>query len=79
MFPLLSTSTKLARFSFAAPGPDFESYADALKDYITKNGPANLGVLGGKVKRPANIPKLKKFLETRSDFAIDAKGVVSVV
>jgi hypothetical protein len=38
-----------------------------------------LGLLGGKVKRPANIPKLKKFLEGREDFSIDAKGVVSVV
>jgi hypothetical protein len=43
-----------------------KEYTAALKQYLVKNGPSKLSALGTAVKRPASVPKLKKFLSTNA-------------
>jgi hypothetical protein len=54
------------------------AYALALKQHIQERGPCSFVDLGAAVKRPAVVPKLKRFLEQHTDFSIDAQGMVSL-
>jgi hypothetical protein len=54
------------------------AYASALEKHITAYGPTSFADLGTALKRPPGIPKLKKFVESRKEFSIDADGRVSL-
>ena len=44
------------------------AYEEALLDVLSDEGPSTLSALGNAVKRPAAVPKLKKFLEENKAF-----------
>jgi hypothetical protein len=51
------------------------TYEAELKSYLKKHGATKLGVLGSQVKKPAGVPKMKKFLEERKAvFKLDVQS-----
>lgn len=44
-----------------------KEYKIALKTFLKENGPSKIASLGSAVKRPAAVPKLKKFLAANTD------------
>ena len=55
-----------------------KQYETALRKVLGEKGSVSMAQLGSMVKRPAAVPKLKKFLEEHAEFKIDAKAVVSL-
>jgi hypothetical protein len=49
-----------------------------LKEIIKAKGPLSIAQLGSVAKRPAGVPKLKKFIEDNKAFKIDANMTVSL-
>ncbi len=52
-------------------------FAAKLKTALAK-GPMSIAQLGSAVKRPASVPKLKKFLDDNTAFKVDSKMMVSL-
>ncbi len=44
---------------------------------LQTKGPTTLAALGSAVKRPASVPKLKKFLEDHKAFNLDPKTQIA--
>jgi len=57
-----------------AAGPD--AFVKAVVAFLkTKNGKSNISNIGGSVKRPAEVPKLKQFLAARKEFKVSGDNV----
>ena len=56
-------------------GNDVDQFKAKLISVLKDKGPTNLSTLGGLVKRPAGIPKMKKFLEDNTAFKINGDSV----
>lgn len=60
----------------AAPAGGAAGYVKALHEYLKKNGKTPISVLGSKVKRPPDAPKLKASLDSAKDkFLITGESV----
>ncbi len=63
----------------AKSGGDVGDYEAKLKAALKEHqGSMSMATLGSAVKRPAAVPKLKKFLEEHAAFKLDEKGNVSL-
>ena len=58
-------------------GGDVAAFEKALRDVLSTKGPTTLANLGSVVKRPAAVPKLKKFLEEHKAFHLDSKTQIA--
>jgi len=53
-----------------------EDFAKAVVAFLkTKGGKSNISNIGGSVKRPAEVPKLKQFLAARKEFKLNGDNV----
>ena len=61
----------------AGGGGDAATYEGALREVLRSKGPTTLATLGSAVKKPASVPKLKKFLEEHEAFHLDPKTQIA--
>jgi hypothetical protein len=59
-------------------GGEVAEFEAKVKETIRAKGPMSIAQLGSAVKRPAGVPKLKKFLDDSKAFKLDANMTVSL-
>ena len=52
-----------------------DSYVKQVSEFLKKNGKTTIGMIGAKVKKPEDLPKLKQFLLTRKEFKISGDNI----
>ena len=67
----------LAGAAGGGAGGDAATYESALREVLRSKGPTTLATLGSAVKKPASVPKLKKFLEEHAAFHLDPKTQIA--
>ena len=69
---------KKAKGGAPAGGSEEDEYAALVADFIKKNGPTSMAMVGKKVPKGNNVPKLGVFFKRRSEFVVDAKGKITL-
>ena len=78
IYPHLQACTGPAGAGGKSSG-EVAEYEAKLKAALREHkGGMSMATLGSAVKRPAAVPKLKKFLEEHAGFKLDEKGNVSL-
>ena len=69
---------KKAKGGAPAGGSEEDKYAARVADFIKRNGPTSIAIVGNKVPKGNNVPKLGAFFKSRTEFVIDAKGNITL-
>jgi hypothetical protein len=59
-------------------GSEEDKYAARVADFIKKNGPTAMAMVGNKVPKGNNVPKLGQFFKNRTEFVVDGKGLITL-